>query len=168
MSGEKKEEKDVETSEVNFTEVFPSSKIKALIQEDADVGIVPPASIQLMSTVSALFLRNLLQKCPKPVRHSNLSQVVEEDSQYRFLSGVLDGVTGDDTSNYLLKKRKAAAKRKRAATKKAKASKDPSSELRAAHDAMSAAGIAPASARVSRLNSTQEIVLDEEDYDEDE
>jgi len=157
---------------IDYVDVFPATKIKSILQTEEDIGVIPSASVQYISAVSSVLVRNILDLCPPDglLRYEDLRRVVHEEPRLHFLSSAIDGIKHDDNSDCLEKRKRQRLKRENQLAEKRKRkiedeiqTKDPLLQDKVTRDA--AAAVNKADQRTSPLKCN-EVVFDEEDYDD--
>lgn len=167
-------------SDIDWASVFPSSRIKSLLQQESGIGVLPKQSVDLIGACSALFVKQLwtqainskdeTQQEAVVVTVDDVRRAIESNETWHdVLSGVLkdfpqEGSSHLSTSTASLKRparmTKAASTSTRS-VKRAKKQLDPSLDDKAAvEEALEVAALQPAA-----MSRQSEIVADEEDYD---
>ena len=174
---------------------FPTSKIKAQLLSNEDVGRVSTKAVELIAACSAVFVNDLARSSqshhgskrkstktstsPKDdlVTLAQIKKNVKSRKECSFLDGVIDGVTEKSAFQYdsaAKKKRKRLednnnTKQKNNARKKAKAIKELPTEARGPNDIDTVENKALREAietsSTSQTAESREIIEDEDDYD---
>jgi len=151
---------DSNSVEIDYTKVFPDSKIKAVLLEEETIGRLPAKAITTLNAASAIFLQELVEVAARndgsEPTVEDIKRAIQDKEEFHFLQGVLDDLqVPQDSSASLQRKRKATVQKKVPPKKKIKAAslvQDPMEQ---------ALEVAPTQSKARK----KEIEVDEEDYD---
>jgi hypothetical protein len=158
--------------EIDWTTLLPQARIKAMLQENSSVGILPKQTMDLITAASALFVRDLMERAKTERGDVDLQQPLGR--QHAFLSDALADfyapttMTSDKTSSSLLGARKRPPTKRPAPSGKKKKAAPASDDAKLSKTMVEHASqlVAVSDPNAMSANpSRKDIELDEEDYD---
>jgi hypothetical protein len=161
--------------DTDWTKALPQNRVKALLQENPHVSVLPRQTLDFITAVSGLFVRNLIQDARNiesgVIDERNIRQVVTTQPQYAFLSKALKeflAQSKETSSSHLFENRKRIKSRSSLGRSKEDKSSDSKKAKLSAADSLLAQEAeavleADNSGQTSALDA--QIEVDDEDYD---
>jgi hypothetical protein len=115
--------KEKAVTPIDWTTVLPTTRLKSILHENSNVGVLPKKTMDFVAVTSAWFLRDLVEAAKSktvPSEAINAQHVQQAARNYDFMSEtIIDEMVSRNTSttSHLLNNKSSSGKRKRPTTK---------------------------------------------------